>query len=69
MVEQRGTPAEVVEVVKTTGVHGEITQVLCKILEGPEKGRVKRRNARGGIQKGDVIILLDTEREAKEIRA
>ena len=69
MAEQKGTPAEVVEVVKTTGVHGEITQVLCKILEGPEKGRVKRRNARGGIQKGDVIILLDTEREAKEIRA
>jgi len=65
----KGTPAEVVEVVKTTGVHGEITQVLCKILEGPEKGRVKRRNAVGGIQKGDVIILLDTEREAKEIRA
>ncbi len=65
----RGTPAEVVEVVKTTGVHGEITQVLCRIMDGPEKGRVKRRNALGGIQKGDIIILLDTEREAKEIRA
>jgi len=64
----KGTPAEIVEIVKTTGVHGEITQVLCKILEGPEKGRVKRRNTLGGIQKGDVIILLDTEREAKEIR-
>lgn len=65
----RGTPAEVVEVIKTTGVHGEITQILCRILEGPEKGRVKRRNTVGSIQKGDVIILLDTEREAKEIRA
>ena len=69
MVERRGTPAEVVEVVKTTGVHGEITQVLCRIMDGPEKGRVKRRNALGSVQKGDVIILLDTEREAKEIRA
>ena len=69
MGDERGTPAEVVEIVKTTGVHGEVTQILCRILDGPEKGRVKRRNARGSIQKGDVIILLDTEREAKEIKS
>lgn len=68
MAEEKGTPAEVVEVVKKTGVHGEVTQILCKILEGTEKGRVKRRNARGSIQKGDIIMLLDTEREAKEIK-
>ena len=69
MAEEKGTPAEVVEVVKKTGVHGEVTQILCKILDGPEKGRVKRRNARGSVQKGDILILLDTEREAKEIRS
>jgi small subunit ribosomal protein S28e len=69
MAEERGTPAEIVEIVKKTGVHGEVTQVLCKILEGPEKGRVKRRNCRGNIRKGDIMILLDTEREAKEIKA
>ncbi|HNV01548.1 MAG TPA: 30S ribosomal protein S28e [archaeon] len=69
MADERGTPAEIVEIVKKTGVHGEVTQVLCKILDGPEKGRVKRRNCRGNIQKGDVMILLDTEREAKEIKA
>ena len=63
-----GTPAEVVEIVKKTGVHGEVTQVLCKILEGLEKGRVKRRNCKGNVQKGDVLILLNTEREAKEIK-
>jgi len=65
----RGTPAEVVEVLGRTGVNGEIVQVLCKILEGREQGRVKRRNIKGNIQKGDVVILLSTEREAKEIRA
>ena len=65
---EAGTPAEVVEIVKKTGVHGEVTQVLCKILEGIEKGRVKRRNCKGNVQKGDVLILLNTEREAKEIK-
>jgi len=64
-----GTPAEVVEIIKRTGVHGEILQVLCKILEGREKGRVKRRNIKGNVQVGDVVILLNTEREAKEIKS
>lgn len=64
---ESGTPAEVVEVVRRTGVHGEIVQVLCKILEGPERGRVKRRNVKGICRKGDILILLSTEREAKEI--
>jgi small subunit ribosomal protein S28e len=66
---EEGTAAEIVEVVKKTGVHGEVTQVLCKILDGPEKGRVKRRNVKGNVQKNDVLILLNTEREAKEIKA
>jgi small subunit ribosomal protein S28e len=66
---EHGTPAEVVEVVKRTGVHGEIAQVLCKIMDGPEKGRVKRRNVKGNLKKGDLLILLNTEREAKEIRS
>ncbi|MBS3059575.1 MAG: hypothetical protein J4224_04090 [Candidatus Diapherotrites archaeon] len=32
---EKGTPAEVVEIIQRTGVYGEIVQVLCKILEGP----------------------------------
>jgi len=66
---EKGTPAEVVEIMGRTGVNGEIVQVLCRILEGYEQGRVKRRNVKGNIKKGDVVILLSTEREAKEIRA
>jgi small subunit ribosomal protein S28e len=69
MAAEKGTPAEVVEVIKRTGVYGEIIQVLCRILDGPEKGRIKRRNVRGNIKKGDMIVLLSTEREAKEISA
>jgi small subunit ribosomal protein S28e len=68
-MEEKGTLAEIVEIVKRTGVTGEITQVMCKILEGPEKGRVKRRNVKGLVKKGDIVVLLSTEREAKEIKA
>lgn len=68
MAEDVPTPAEVVEIVKRTGVNGEITQVLCRIMDGPEKGRIKRRNVKGLVTLNDVIILLNTEREAKEIR-
>jgi small subunit ribosomal protein S28e len=67
--DERGTPAEIVEIVKRTGVHGEVIQVLCKILSGMEAGRVKRRNVKGNVQKGDIIVLLNTEREAKEIKS
>ncbi len=65
---EQGTPAEIVEIIKRTGVHGEIVQVLCKILEGRDQGRVKRRNIKGNTQIGDVVILLSTEREAKELK-
>ena len=68
MAEDIPTPAEVVEIVKRTGVNGEITQVLCRIMDGPEKGRIKRRNVKGLVSLNDVIILLNTEREAIEIR-
>ncbi len=69
MAIEKGTPAEVVGIVQRTGVYGEIVQVLCKILVGPEKGRVKRRNVKGNVQKGDIVVLLSTETEAKEIKA
>ncbi|MEW5996124.1 MAG: 30S ribosomal protein S28e [Candidatus Micrarchaeota archaeon] len=61
--------AEIVEVKVKTGVYGEIYQVLCKVLEGAEAGRVILRNVKGPVKKGMVIMLIEPEREAKEIRA
>ena len=69
MADETPTPAEVVEIIKRTGSNGEIIQVLCRIMEGPEKGRIKRRNVKGNTRKGDILLLLNTEREAKEIKA
>ena len=62
-------PVEVVEVVVKTGSHGEVYQVMCKVLDGKDKGRVIRRNVKGPVKKGDTMMLLETEREAKEIKA
>jgi len=63
------TPVEVVEVVVKTGIHGEVYQVMCKVLEGKDIGRVIRRNVKGPVKKGDRMLLLETEREAKEIKS
>ena len=63
----QGIPGEVKEIIARAGSRGELTQVMVQVLDGRDKNKVIRRNVKGPIQVGDILVLLETEIEAQRL--
>lgn len=57
------SPAEIIGIMGRAGTKG-VSRVKCRVVDGPDKGKILSRNVMGPVRLGDVIMLRETEMEA-----
>lgn len=60
-------PGTVESIVGNASAKGGVTQVRVKVLAGRDEGKIITRNVRGPIKVGDVLMMTETEFEARKI--
>ena len=61
-------PGQVINIIARTGTTGDISQVRVRVLDGRDQGKVVRRNVKGPIRVGDILLLPSTLIDASRLK-